>query len=98
MEKLNELLSNPEFLKKVESTSSVEKAIELFCEQGVAVTEAELRTILVTPVEEESGELSEESLESATGGASLLRYLIRPVWSKIGGGSGAFGGGGGGSR
>lgn len=109
MAKMNDLLSNPEFLKKVESTSSVEEAIELFRDEGLEVSESELRTIFTAPVEDESGELSEESLESVTGGVSVWRFFkpilpIKPIWntgkqkSSGGGGKGALGGGKIGSR
>lgn len=100
MAKINELLSNPEFLKRIEATRSVEEAIGIFAQEEIHISEAELRTIFTVPVEDEKGELTEESLECVTGGAELWRLLkpiwpIKPIWNKK---KGPFGGGKIGSR
>ena len=106
---MNDLLSNPEFLKKVESTASVQDAINLFFQEGIEVSEFDLRTIFTIPTEDASGELSEESLEAVTGGVSVWKLIkpilpIKPLWNSGkqkasgGGGKGALGSGKIGSR
>lgn len=82
MAKMDELLSNLAFMEKVAATATAEEAIELFRKEGLQVTEEELLTVFAAPVEGENGELSEDSMESVTGGSVWWGKKIKwpPVW------------------
>ena len=93
--------------EKIAAAQSDEEVIKIFAEAGVYVTADQLNA----PPAQEDGELSEDTLDTISGGGlySLVKRLINLYnanrytaggggYSSGGGGNGAFGGGDAGGR
>jgi predicted ribosomally synthesized peptide with nif11-like leader len=92
MKKVEELSQNEEFKARIAQLESAEEIAAAFRTEGVEVTAEELQTALAT---QQSGELSEDSLDGVSGGligtmVGLATVAAVSVWlsSRRGGGGG----------
>ena len=67
------------FVEKLGNAETLEEAVGILAEKGVAVTEEELRKLLTVPQADASGELSEDALDDVAGGASIWNILRRLI-------------------
>ena len=90
MEKnMDELMKNPEFLKKMEQAETPEEVSTLLQSYGVQVTPEEVKAIIAQP----EGELDVNDLDNVSGGSAVgigvlagvrvLRWMIKhpKVWA-----------------
>ena len=83
MADINKLMSEPEFLAKLENVESLEEVAKICTEAGVAVTPEELKAAMAQPEAGEDGEIGEDALDAVSGGVggavagiiALIKYL-----------------------
>jgi predicted ribosomally synthesized peptide with nif11-like leader len=73
MKKVEELSQNEEFKARITQLGSAEEIAAAFQAEGVEVTAKDLQIALAT---QQSGELSEDSLESVSGGGSAMNLIL----------------------
>lgn len=74
--KIEALSENKEFVEKVSEAKSVDEIIKAFAEEGVDVTEEDLKA--VAQLGGENGEIDEAALDTVSGGG-----YFRALWSVI---------------
>ena len=100
IEKLTKLMDQSDFSNAVALAESTADFIEMFRQNGIEVTEAELNEIFSLVTIGDGGELQEDDLEDISGGGFLssLWARIRAILYRSGGGFSSGGGGSGGGR
>ncbi len=91
VEKVQNLLSDDKFISKLNEKESFMEIKDLFGENGVELSEDELKMILnaiLVTVDKSNGEISETELENVNGG--IVGWVILGVGAGIVGGVSAY--------
>ena len=89
-EKINELLADKEFFKKITSMKTIEEVVEAFEDEGIEISVEEVQEIGAM-INEVVSKLNEEALEKVSGGGSKGRQLAEGFLSGAWGPGWAYG-------
>lgn len=81
MEKVQALMQDEQFKAKLAAAEDLDAMAALFCDEGIQVTGADLEAAM----EQQDGELSEESLENVAGGFAISGLIAAGVILFVGG-------------
>ena len=76
MANVQNLAENQEFIEKLANTQSPEEALALLEENGVTITKEELLSAVEAANTENDGELSENALDSVSGGCVVATACL----------------------
>ena len=74
IQKVNELLENPEFISKFVAADSLEDIQKLFANEKVSLSDEEVKNIV--KIISDVSQMSEEDLSSVVGGASGTEHMV----------------------